>query len=149
MGYKVYKLTSPNGRVYVGCTAMPLDHRWSNGRGYINNEELYADILYYGWRSFKKEIIHEYEDEQLARDKEHSEIQNYPDGYNIYRGIKGYQPTGNPVTPSKPVRCIETGTIYDSIKSAARATGLAANKISYCCRGMRNKTGNLHWEFVK
>lgn len=110
---------------------------------------MFDDILLYGWNSFEEYILAEYEDEQTARDREHEEIKKYPDGYNRYRGITGYIPTGNPVTPSKRVRCIETGVIYDSIKEAARQTGLCKQKISYCCRGIRyKKTGGFHWEFV-
>lgn len=147
--WKVYKITSPTGRVYIGCTELPLEQRFQNGRGYHHNPELFDDILSYGWNSFTKEVVAEYFDEPDARQHEHELIQNYPDGYNIYRGIKGYEPTGNPRTAPKRVLCVETGIIYDSIKEAARQTGLCKQKISYCCRGVRYKrTGGFHWKFV-
>jgi hypothetical protein len=148
MSWKIYKLTSPNGRSYVGCTELELSKRWINGWGYHHNKELYDDILMYGWLSFNKEVIATYDDETEARKREHAEIQNYPDGYNIYRGQKGYIPTGNPRTPPKAVVCVETGQRYSSIKEAARQTGLAKNKISYCCRGIRKSTGGYHWKFA-
>lgn len=147
--WTVYKLTSPTNRVYIGCTELPIWKRFQNGRGYKANSELFNDIVQYGWNNFHHEIIAEYPGEEDARAREHLEIKKYPDGYNRYRGIKGYVPTGRPRTPSKKVRCRETGVIYDSIKEAARQTGLAHNKISYCCRGVRNKTGNYHWEFIE
>lgn len=147
--WTVYKLTSPKGRVYIGCTNLCLDDRFSNGRGYQHNKELFDDILMYGWESFKKQIVFEFENEADARECEHEEIKKYPDGYNIYRGEKGYIPTGNPRTAPKQVRCIETGIVYESIKEAARQTGLCKQKISYCCRGIRyKKTGGFHWQFV-
>lgn len=150
MSWKVYKLTSPNGRVYIGRTGKDdLNIRWQDGRGYRFNKELWNDIILYGWISFNKEVIAEYDTKSEASEREHLEIKNYPDGYNIYRGTKPYTPTGNPVTPPKPVKCMETGIIYKSIKEAARQTGLASNKISYCCRGIRRSTGGYHWEFVE
>lgn len=146
--WTVYKITSPNGRSYIGCTNLTLEDRFNKGRGYHHNAELFDDILKYGWDSFQKSVVFESENEFDARKCEHEEIRKYPDGYNIYRGIKGYAPTGNPRTESKPVQCIETGITYPSIKEAARQTGLAKNKISYCCRGIRNKTGGYHWKFI-
>ena len=145
--WKIYKLTGPTGRVYIGCTKLDLEQRWQGGRAYKANSELFNDILTYGWNAFRKEIIAEYKAEKDAREREHVEIQNYNDGYNIYRGVKKRVST-NGRTPSKPVKCIETGIIYASIKEAARQTGLAKNKISYCCRGIRKRTGGYHWKFI-
>lgn len=146
--WKIYKLTSPTGRVYVGCTGTDLETRFQNGRGYHNNKELFDDIILYGWQSFNKEILAEFENENDARQREHSEIKKYPDGYNRYRGTTGYVSTGNPKTSPKSVLCVETGVIYESIYQAAHQTGLAKNKISYCCRGLRNRTGGFHWKFI-
>ena len=145
--WKVYKLVSPSGRVYIGCTKLPIDKRWQSGRNYKSNKELFDDIVKYGWDNFAGYILTEYDDEIEAREREHIEIQNYPDGYNIYRGnYRNYDPNWQPV--KKPVLCVETGVIYESIYDAAKQTGLAKNKISYCCRGIRNKTGGFHWKFA-
>lgn len=148
MSYKVYKITSPIGRSYIGVTKLPLKKRWHNGHGYQYLPELWEDIITYGWISFSKELVATYENEMEAREREHLEIKKYPDGYNRYRGEKGYVPSENPRTPPKPVVCTETGVKYDSIKDAARKTGLAKNKISYCCRGIRKTTGGFHWQFA-
>ena len=32
--YSVYVHTFPNGKKYVGVTCLPVNARWSNGRGY-------------------------------------------------------------------------------------------------------------------
>lgn len=45
----------------------------------------------------------------------------------------------------KPVKCIETGQIWESIEDAEKETGL---QVSRCCRGLYLNTGNLHFEFV-
>lgn len=146
--WKVYKLTSPNARVYIGCTELPLEKRWENGSNYKHNKELFNDIVRFGWLSFTKEVLLSSENECFARHTEHCEIQNYPDGYNVYRGIKGYVPTGNPPSPPKQVLCVETKQTFSSIHSAASETGLSRVKISECCNGKRKRTGGYHWKFI-
>ena len=76
--WKVYKLVSPNGRVYIGCTEMELEKRFQKGRGYKNNPEMFDDILLYGWNSFEEYVLAEYKDEKTARNREHEEIKKYP-----------------------------------------------------------------------
>lgn len=145
--WKVYKLVSPTGRVYIGCTKLPIEKRWQSGRNYKSNKELFDDIIKHGWNNFEGYILYECENEIEAREREHLEIQQYPDGYNIYRSdYRKYDPNWQPAR--KPVMCVETGITYDSIYDAAKKTGLAKNKISYCCRGLRNRTGGYHWKFA-
>lgn len=49
----------------------------------------------------------------------------------------------------KAVRCVETGIIYPSQKSAADAFGLARQSINYCCRGKSKTSAGFHWEYVE
>lgn len=51
----------------------------------------------------------------------------------------------------KSVLCIETGVIYESINSAARAVGINKKVISNCCRGIEhyNTAAGFHWRFCK
>lgn len=49
---------------------------------------------------------------------------------------------------SKKVRCVETRIIYPSMKEASRQTGIHNDTISRCCRGVYQKAGGFHWEFV-
>lgn len=49
---------------------------------------------------------------------------------------------------SKPVRCVELNTIYESGAAAARELNLDASHISKVCRGKANTTGGYHFEFV-
>lgn len=55
--YSVYKLTAPNGKVYIGITSRKPEYRWNNGKGYFQNKHLYSAVLRYGWENFKHEII--------------------------------------------------------------------------------------------
>ena len=52
--WKVYKLTSPSGRAYIGCTELPLERRWESGSNYKHNKDLFEDIIRFGWLAFTK-----------------------------------------------------------------------------------------------
>lgn len=49
---------------------------------------------------------------------------------------------------SKPVMCLETGTIYKSARHAAKELNLQYSKISLVCNGKRKTTGGLHFIFT-
>lgn len=50
----------------------------------------------------------------------------------------------------KPVKCIETGVIYNSIGDASRKTGINQCSIKDCCnkRKYHKSAGGYHWEHV-
>ena len=50
--------------------------------------------------------------------------------------------------PMRRVICVETGTTYDSLASAARHTGLSQQNIYHVCRGHFQTTGGFHWRYV-
>lgn len=49
---------------------------------------------------------------------------------------------------SKPVLCIETGTIYPSTKVAAETVGTNRGSIANVCNGERKKAGGFSWKYV-
>ena len=51
----------------------------------------------------------------------------------------------------KSVLCVETGAVYESINSAAKAVGINKKVISNCCRGIEhyNTAAGYHWQFCK
>ncbi len=63
--YYVYVHTVPNGKIYIGRTKEPV-RRWNNGEGYKENQTFYNDILNYGWKNIKHEIIAACEDKEYA-----------------------------------------------------------------------------------
>ena len=89
--YTVYKLTAPNGKIYIGQTSMRPEKRWKNGRGYERSPHMYNAIKKYGWESFSKEIIATDITKEEA-DKLESKLikelgsQNPDIGYNIKDG---------------------------------------------------------------
>ena len=48
----------------------------------------------------------------------------------------------------KPVLCIETGVVYESIKKASAETGIKYGGIAKVCNGKQEVAGGYHWEFV-
>ena len=49
---------------------------------------------------------------------------------------------------SRPVLCVETGKIFQSISDACRQTGTCVNNISSVCKGKRKTAGGFHWQYV-
>lgn len=49
----------------------------------------------------------------------------------------------------KPVKCIETGMIYNSTVQAGKSTGINRVYITNCCNNKRLSAGGYHWEYVK
>lgn len=93
--YTVYKHTSPEGKVYIGCTSMNPDRRWgSNGWGYKFNSDMYNDIRKFGWDNFNHDILASSICEHDAYELEKHYISEYDStnpkrGYNIATGGKG------------------------------------------------------------
>ena len=54
------------------------------------------------------------------------------------------------ITPhnKQRVMCVETGVIYESMASAARANNVAAANICVCCKESFRTTKGLHWKKV-
>ena len=52
----LYKMTFPNGMVYIG-TAYDIHNRWANrGAGY-RSQRVWAAIKEFGWENIEKEIV--------------------------------------------------------------------------------------------
>lgn len=49
---------------------------------------------------------------------------------------------------SKPIKCIETNEIFKSLAEAEEKTGINRSLICRVCRGERNSTHSLHFEYV-
>jgi GntP family gluconate:H+ symporter len=57
--YCVYCHTNNiNGKRYIGITCQKPEHRWRNGKGYINNSYFYRAIQKYGWHNFSHNILY-------------------------------------------------------------------------------------------
>ena len=92
--YTVYKLTDPEGKIYIGCTGQAVEKRWLNGRGYMKKSPVRTAIDTYGWENFRKEILCERLTKAGAEKKEQWFIAFYDSsdpskGYNRFLGGLG------------------------------------------------------------
>ena len=49
----------------------------------------------------------------------------------------------------KPVVCVETGRVYDSIAQAATAVGITASSVSLAVNGLYQTAAGYHWEYAE
>lgn len=174
--YTVYKITAPNGLIYIGCTGQSLKRR-AHDR-YHGQKRLYDDIVKYGWENFTMVPLCENltkEGAELLEYKfiEYFQCRNPEIGYNGFTGgaRKGAKNAphsnaqnsrsaklyySNPENrrkdmlsqAHKPVRCLDTGRVYYGSGEASRETGVHQGSISHVCRGERRSAGGLRWQFV-
>lgn len=65
--YYIYKLTDPEGKVYIGSTMQTPKERWDGGSGYIG-QPFYLIVKKFGWNNIQKEIL------EIACGKENADI---------------------------------------------------------------------------
>lgn len=146
--FYIYKLTSPNGKVYIGQTKQDkLYKRWNYGSGYVQNKTLYSDILYFGWKNFKHEVLEEIETKEEAYQREREYVLAYRSNEPEYGYNKSTNASSQPKR-YKYVRDIKTGELFETLAAAGTARGVTKQAISYA---IKNKTPCKHhlWEFVE
>ncbi len=92
--YTVYKLTDPDGKVYIGVTGKTVEERWNKGRGYSSGTPIREAIRKYGWDNFQHEILCEKLTREGAEKLEKAFISYYDSsdpekGYNRFLGGLG------------------------------------------------------------
>lgn len=236
MSYSVYKLTAPNGKVYIGITSRDPKIRWNSGNGYKYNKHFYDAIQKYGWKNIKKDVLYSGISQEDAYRLEIELISKYRSndrefGYNKSSGgessVRGlhwhqsketiekraqkmrgrkltqehrkklseahkgqvshnkgktisketrtkisntlkkwnsehespnkgrkYKKTQEAILATsrghyKPVVCVETGIIYESITHAAKSNKIDSSSLSKVCKGLRETAGGYHWRYQK
>lgn len=87
--YKVYKHTTPSGKVYIGITSLSIRRRKSSG--YANNAHFLRAIKKYGWDNITTEILFDGLSREEACRLEMSLIEQHRSnderfGYNLSSG---------------------------------------------------------------
>ncbi len=88
--FTIYKLTSPEKKIYIGKTSNGVLKRFSNGDGYVTNKELYSDIQKFGWCCFKKDILAVCKDPEDAKKLEMDFIAKF-NATNPYKGYNTHR----------------------------------------------------------
>ena len=92
--YTVYKLTDPEGKIYIGVTGQTVEQRWRKGYGYSKDTPIRKAIDRWGWESFRHEVLCENLTREEAEEKERWYISRYDSsdpakGYNRFLGGLG------------------------------------------------------------
>ena len=91
--FYIYCHTSPNGKRYIGQTCQKPSVRWSDGRGYGNNEYFTRAINKYGWDNFDHQILCVVHSKKVADLFEQHYIAKFNtfngEGYNLTKGGGG------------------------------------------------------------
>lgn len=171
--YKLYKHTSPSGKVYFGITKQDLNQRWKYGSGYKDNVYFWRAIQKYGWNNFSHELIR---DGLTREDAEALEIE-YIGKYDSTNRDKGYnRAPGGHLLPTisdetrkrmsenhadfrygKSAKAKKVSQYdkqsgkfiaeYSSVSEASDATGIDIECIAGVARGKHNSAGGYMWSY--
>ena len=159
----IYRATNKkNGKCYIGRTNYEkLRQRIATHKWYANNVISHTPfpnaLRKYGIEGFDWDILEEC-NKDVVGEREIYWIEELNPYYNVTKGGDGGR-SGIPCPEhvkeasrkarSKPVRCIDTGVVYENARLADEATpGASWKGISAVCRGRREKHAGLRWEFL-
>ena len=175
--YTVYQILFPDGKRYIGYTGRTLQRRmWS---GYYDNAAMYTEIQRIGKANLRMEPLCEKLTKEGAWLLEDKFIELYQSrdpryGYNCRTGgpQHGAKPNEEWIRSDReralarvkdpdcsfakgtnrqrvPVRCVETGEEFPSIRAAARSVSVYWTAIHRCCLHIRPSCAGCHWEFIE
>lgn len=148
----IYKVTNNiTGFVYIGKTKNDLETRWKQHcrDARCRNDEVkhkfqYA-ILEYGSENFTVEQIDVAATKEEANLKETYWIRHYDSIKNGYNTSPGGKNGGN----FKKIMNVETGEVFDSIKSASEKIKRSCTGLALVVDRSTLKCGGYHWKSVK
>lgn len=167
MSIGIYKLTSINGKSYIGqsknlerrcrefyCFNKPYTSKGSK----IDN----ARLTFKGKKYWTYEVL-EYCNKEDLNDKEIYYIDKYDTFFNGYNSDKG----GKPIPPRNHASYDKTGAnnpkakkviqlsltnkyiaTYDTINDASKVTGANPSAINMVCKGKRKTAKGFHWKYA-
>ena len=177
--YKIYKLTAPDKRSYIGFTEKELQQRFQDGIGYVHNCSLRSiiakAIIYFGWKNFKIEVLETTDDKEKAAELEKFYIEKFRTtetqyGFNTQSGgKKGYGfnneflkdmkgarrsintefKMGHHCFTCHPFVCMENGKTYMTRQEAEKDLGTSLSHIYDVCKGHRAHCKGYHFAYCE
>lgn len=156
--YKVYKLTSPSGGIYIGITMQPLKKRFMNGKGYKRCPAINHAIQKYGWKNFKHEVLFAGLSKEQAEQKEIELIAFYKSnkkgyGYNIENGgnVLGThsEETKRKISEANKGRKVSKESIEKQKETLKKNGSLLGEKNPFYGRHHSEAVRKEHSEFMK
>lgn len=156
--YKVYKLTSPSGKIYIGMTMQPLEKRFMNGHGYKGCPAIWKAIQKYKWENFKHEVLLDGLTKEEAEQKEIELITFYKSnqkgfGYNIENGgnVLGThsEETKRKISEANKGRIITKESIEKRRKTIEKNGGCSGEKNSFYGKHHSEEVKKKQSEFMK
>ena len=142
--YSVYMHVTPEEKLYIGMTQDTEQRYGGNGNGYREQPDFYKAIGKYGWNNIDHAVIASNLSKEEAEKLEHEAIvtlNTHEDGYNRNDGGSGRS--------EKPVRCINDGKIYNSIKEATERCNLSEGFVCKVLKGVKKSAKGLKFEYVE
>lgn len=142
--YKVYKHTSPSGKIYIGITGNSVERRWQQGKNYKTSTYFNNAINKYGWENIKHEVLFTSLTREQAENKEIELIKKYKSnnpkyGYNIENG-------GHCCVMTKETkRKISNALKGKKYKKRRNHTEDEKRKISNTLKGRTSPMKGKHW----
>lgn len=153
--YFIYKLTAPNGKVYIG-QAININRRFSSYRNLNckNQPKLFNSIKKYGWDNFKKEILFD----GVISQSEINELETkyiskyFKNGLNLCDiGSGGNSKKGSEHFASKPVLQInkkfEIVSEFECGMDASKHNNIPQSCVSISCRTNNPFSHGYYWRF--
>jgi len=139
------------GDEYIGVTADKMGlkqrcthHKSRAKKGRHNHLKLYANINEYGWDNFTARVLCGGDDEEYLVWLMKPTLNDCWNGRKTPEHVKRAAAESH----HKPVRCVETGEVYESITAAGKAAGVSAHAISNHLRGKTETSAGHHWKYA-
>lgn len=142
--YTVYMHVTPEEKFYIGMT-QNIEQRYGyKGNGYREQTDFHKAIKKYDWNNIEHKVIASNLNKEEAEKAEHDAIvmlNTKKNGYNRNDGGSGRS--------EKPVRCINDGKIYNSIKETTEHYQLSEGFVCKVCKGVVKSAKGLKFEYVE